>query len=112
MVNNNPYNLINLYFIVAKEKCEFELSLIDLTTENVKTENIEYDSTIYLTSDFYKKICAELYTLSDTVNITTKKSYVSFRIESQDFKGEITLRDNNSNFKKLGEQCEITVFLR
>ncbi len=55
--------------IVSKEKCEFQLSLIDLTTENMALDSIEYDSTIYLSSNFYKKICEELYTLSDTVNI-------------------------------------------
>lgn len=70
-------------------------------------DSIEYDSTIYLSSNFYKKICEELYSLSDTVNIRTKKSYASFGIENQDIKGEIAIRDNNSDLDKLNEQCEI-----
>ena len=70
-------------------------------------DSIEYDSTINLSSDFYKKICEELYTLSHTVNIRTKKSYASFGIENQDIKGEISIRDNNSVLDKLNEQCEI-----
>ena len=61
--------------------------LIHLITENVISEIKEYDSTIYLTSDF-NKICAKIYTLYDIVYITTKKFYVSFRIENQDIKFE------------------------
>ena len=44
----------------------------------------------------FTRICRELYTLNETVNIDTKKGYIKFSVKSENVGGSIKIEENDN----------------
>ena len=57
---------------------EFELKLMDITAENLGIPETEYDCTINMPSAEFQRICRDLSSIGDTVEIAVSKDGVRF----------------------------------
>lgn len=55
---------------------EFNLNLITIDSEHLSIPDTEYSSVVTINSAEFSKICKELFSLSETVQITTNPEYV------------------------------------
>lgn len=55
---------------------EFTLNLITIDSEHLAIPETEYQSVVSINSGEFSKICRELYSLSETVNVATTPDYV------------------------------------
>jgi proliferating cell nuclear antigen len=57
---------------------EFELKLMDITAENLGIPDTEYECTVRMPSSEFQRICRDLSTIGDTVEIAVTKDGVRF----------------------------------
>ena len=62
---------------------------------------------VTLSSSEFTRICRELYSLNETVNIETSKNSIKFSVNSENVGGSIKIEENDSN--NHDEQCFIQV---
>ena len=62
---------------------------------------------ITFSSSEFTRICRELYSLNETVNIETSKNSIKFSVNSENVGGSIKIEENDSN--NTDEQCIIQV---
>ena len=62
---------------------------------------------VTLSSSEFTRICRELYSLNETVNIETTKDSIKFSVNSESVGGSIKLEKNDSS--NLEEKCSIEV---
>ena len=62
---------------------------------------------ITMSSSEFTRICRELYSLNETVNIETTKDSIKFSVNSESVGGSIKLEKNDSS--NLEEKCSIEV---
>ena len=95
-----PSNL-NIQFENKKQKkiSDFSLSLITIDSEHLGIPDTNYSSIVTMSSSEFTRICRELYSLSETVEIETNKSYIKFSVKSEVVGGSIKIDANDSNEK-------------
>jgi proliferating cell nuclear antigen len=70
---------------------QFHLRLIQIDPEQLGIPDTEYNATICLTSVEYRRICTDMSTLGDTMDIAVSKEGLKFEIDGDIGKGSITL---------------------
>jgi proliferating cell nuclear antigen len=94
-----------LYILESKKTCEFEISLINIDQEHIGIPDTKYNSIVTLSSLEFGKICRELNSINETVNIEISKSYVKFYVNNESIGGGFTLEPNDS--EDADKQCII-----
>ena len=76
-----------------------------MDTEHLGIPDTKYNYIITLSSTEFSKICRELYSINETVNIETDKNYIKFYVNNENIGGGFTLEANDS--EDLDKQCII-----
>ena len=87
---------------------EFTLNLISLDVEHLAIPETEYSSLVSINSSEFTKICKELYSLNETLTISTNKQHVTFSVESEAGSGSIKLGNNESGNAEERTTLEVT----
>jgi proliferating cell nuclear antigen len=96
MADENPTHLKLIFENEKQERTtEFTLNLISLDVEHLAIPETEYSSVITLNASEFTKICKELYSLNETMTLTTHPDYVIFAVESEAGSGSIKLGSKN-----------------
>lgn len=69
--------------------------MITLDVEHLSIPETEYSSVVTINSNEFSKICRELFSLSETLTITTQVGQVHFSVESEAGSGRIKLGQND-----------------
>lgn len=78
----------------SERTTEFNLNLITIDSEHLAIPETEYQSVVTINSNEYSKICKELFSLSETVQIATNPEYVIFSVEGEVGSGSVKLGNN------------------
>ena len=70
---------------------EFNLNLITIDSEHLAIPETEYSSSVQLSTSEFSRICKELYSISETVTITTNPEFVQFNVEGDVGSGSVKL---------------------
>ena len=89
----------------SRKSCEFEISLITIDTEHLGIPDTKYTSLITMSSSEFSRICRELYSINETVNIEVDKNFIKFYVNNENIGGGFTLESNDSENSDL--QCKI-----
>lgn len=81
----------------SERTTEFNLNLITIDSEHLAIPETEYSSVVTINSAEFSKICKELFSLSETVSITTNPEYVQFSVEGEVGAGSVKLGHNDSD---------------
>jgi proliferating cell nuclear antigen len=76
---------------------EFNLNLITIDSEHLAIPETEYQSVVTINSNEYSKICKELFSLSETVQVTTNPEFVIFSVEGEVGSGSVKLGHNEGD---------------
>jgi proliferating cell nuclear antigen len=87
---------------------EFNLNLITIDSEHLAIPETEYQSVVTINSNEYSKICKELFSLSETVQVTTTPDYVMFAVEGEVGSGSVKLGQNEGNQQADQTVLEVT----
>ena len=87
---------------------EFTMNLIQLDNEHLAIPETEYSSIVSINSSEFTKICKELYSLNETLTITTSQEFVQFSVESEVGSGSIKIGANDSGPKEEQTTLEVT----
>ena len=87
---------------------EFNLNLITIDSEHLAIPETEYQSLVSINSSEFSKICRELYSLSETVNVVTTPEFVQFSVEGDIGTGSVKLGNNDSDRKEDQLTLEVT----
>jgi len=79
-----------------ERRTEFNLNLITIDSEHLAIPETEYQSVVSINSNEFSKICKELFSLSETVQVTTNPDYVEFSVEGEIGAGSVRLGKNES----------------
>jgi len=75
---------------------DFELKLMDIDSEHLGIPDTEYAATVKMPSSEFKRICADLSSIGDTVTISVSKDGVKFATTGDIGQANITCRQNTS----------------
>lgn len=87
---------------------EFNLNLITIDSEHLAIPETEYASVVTIHSGEFSKICKELFSLSETVQVTTTPEYVQFSVEGEVGSGSVKLGRNESEKREDQTLLEVT----
>lgn len=71
---------------------EFQLKLIQTSSEQLGIPNTTYSASIQLTSSEYRRICSDLSALGDSVALEISNQGIKFEVEGDIGKGSVTLK--------------------
>ncbi|EGR29791.1 proliferating cell nuclear antigen, putative [Ichthyophthirius multifiliis] len=91
----------------ATKISEFSLNLLSLDSEALGIPETEYSSTIEMPSSEFSRICKELSSISETVEIETSKETAKFSVSGDIGNGSITIKHNEG--EKEGEKVCLNV---
>lgn len=95
---NDSNNLTLVFEGKNNEKvCEFNLHLLTLDAEHLGIPEQEYAAEVKMSSLEFSKICRELGTVTDTLNIAVTKEYAKFAVTGNVGAGSVTMRSNLSD---------------
>ena len=83
------------------------MNLISLDAEHLAIPETEYSSVVSINSGEFNNICKELYSLNETLTITTAPESVTFAVESEAGSGSIKLQQSDNVSKE--EQTTLEV---
>jgi len=86
---------------------EFNLNLITIDSEHLAIPETEYQSVVTINSNEFSKICKELFSLSETVQVTTNSEFVQFSVEGEVGTGSVKLGQNESDKKEEQTMLEV-----
>lgn len=100
---------LKLIFENAKQErtTEFTLNLISLDVEHLAIPETEYSSKVSINASEFSKLCKELYTLNETMTITTHPDYCLFSVDSEAGSGSIKLGKNENGSSDDRLQLEV-----
>lgn len=104
--NSSKKNIFK-FFIEQKKQSEFNLSLITIDSEHLGIPETQYSAMVTMSSSEFTRICRELYSLNETVNIETTKTSIKFGVNGENVGGSIKIEANDSS--NLDEQTIIQV---
>ena len=106
---DNATHLKLIFENVKQERTtEFTLNLISLDVEHLAIPETEYSSVVSINSGEFNKICKELYSLNETLTISTNPQFVTFSVESEAGSGSIKLGNNDSGSIEERTTLEVT----
>lgn len=71
---------------------EYSLKLMDIDAETLNIDELDFDSTITMPSADFQKICRDLSTLSETLQITVTKEAVTFGAKGETGAGNVLVK--------------------
>jgi len=74
--------------------------LITIDSEHLAIPETEYSSLVTINSGEFTKICKELFSLSETVQISTSNDHVTFSVEGEVGSGSVKIGQNDSDKKE------------
>jgi proliferating cell nuclear antigen len=75
---------------------EFELKLMDITTENLGIPDTEYSATVKMSSTEFQRICKDLSSIGDTVEISVTKDGIKFSTVGDIGAANVICRQNST----------------
>ena len=87
---------------------EFNLNLITIDSEHLAIPETEYQSIVTINSNEFSRICKELFSLSETVQVATSQDFVQFSVEGEVGSGSVKLGKNDSDNKDEQTTLEVT----
>ena len=107
--DNNPTHLKLVFESKAEERTtEFQLNLISLDVDHLTIPATEYSSVVAINAGEFSKICRELYSLNETMTISTNADSVQFAVESEAGSGSIRIGVNEGMTKEQQTLIEVT----
>lgn len=98
---------------------EFELKLMDITSENLGIPDTEYSATVRMPASEFQRICKDLSSIGDTVEISVTKEGVRFATSGDIGAANVICRQNITADKPeeqtvvdMSEQVALTFALR
>mmetsp|Transcript_32345 Transcript_32345/g.52272 ORF Transcript_32345/g.52272 Transcript_32345/m.52272 type:complete len:264 (-) Transcript_32345:143-934(-) len=85
----------------------FELKLMDIDSEQLGIPDTKYHAIVKMPSTEFQKICKDLTSFGDSVNISVTKEGVKFSATGDIGTGNIMCRKNDSSDKKEEERVEV-----
>ncbi|OJD18901.1 proliferating cell nuclear antigen (pcna) [Emergomyces pasteurianus Ep9510] len=91
-------DVINLVFESAATDrlSEYDIKLMDIDQEHLAIPETEYAATVEMPSAEFRRICADLANLSESVTIEANKDGVKFSCQGEIGNGAITLRQHTN----------------
>lgn len=87
---------------------EFTMNLISLDVEHLAIPETDYSSVVSINAGEFTKICKELYSLNETMTISTNTDFVQFAVESEAGSGSIRLGANDGMSRDDATTLEVT----
>ena len=81
--------------------------MITIDSEHLGIPDTQYSAMVTMSSNEFTRICRELYSLNETVNIETTKTSIKFGVSGENVGGSIKIEADVS--ANLDEQTEIKV---
>merc|ERR1719454_285598 len=75
----------------------FSLKLMEIDSEHLGIPDTEYKTTVKMPSSEFQRISRDLAVLGDTLTISVSKDSVSFSVNGEIGKGEMTLRSSTAS---------------
>jgi len=75
---------------------EFELKMMDITVENLGIPDTEYSSTVRMSSAEFQRICKDLSSIGDTVEISVTKDGIKFATTGDIGSASVICRQNST----------------
>ena len=79
--------------------------MITIDSEHLGIPDTKYSSLITMSSSEFSRICRELYSINETVNIQADNNFVKFYVNNENIGGGFSLESNDSDNPEL--QCKI-----
>ena len=79
---------------------EFTMNLISLDVEHLAIPETEYCSVVAINANEFTKLCKELYSINETMTVSTHPEFVTFSVESEAGSGSIRLGINFSEIEE------------
>ncbi|KAK2801265.1 DNA polymerase delta processivity factor [Emmonsiellopsis sp. PD_5] len=91
-------DVINLVFesMDADRLSEYDIKLMDIDQEHLAIPDTEYAATVEMPSTEFRRICADLGNLSESVVIEASKDGVKFSCQGEIGNGAVTLRQHSN----------------
>ena len=106
---DNPTHLKLCFENTKTERMtEFTMNLISLDAEHLDIPETEYSSVVSINSGEFTKICKELYSLNETLTISTTADHVTFAVESEAGSGSIRIGGNDTEDREARTTVEVT----
>lgn len=83
------------------------MNLISLDVEHLAIPETEFSSVVSINSGEFTKICKELYSLNETLTISTNSDYVQFAVDSEAGSGSIRIGSNDSMSREENTSVEV-----
>jgi len=87
---------------------EFDLKLMDIDSEQLGIPDSEYEVTIEMPSSEFKRICQDLSTIGDTVNISAQKDHVKFSASGDIGTANVMIRPHTAADSEAKTSIEIS----
>eukprot|EP00118_Oscarella_pearsei_P025310 m.307966 g.307966 ORF g.307966 m.307966 type:complete len:276 (+) comp43140_c0_seq1:93-920(+) len=88
---------------------DYELKLMNIDQEHLGIPETDYDCVIQIPSGEFQRICRDLSTIGESVEIACTKDGVRFSVAGDVGSGSVTLRQNATIDKEEGSQVTITM---
>lgn len=93
LAEDSPDNVMTIFEDKKKERVsEYSLKLMDIDSEFLKIDDMDYDSVINMPSGEFAKIVRDLKNLSESLNIIVTKESVKFSAEGENGTGSVVLK--------------------
>lgn len=93
LAEDSPDNVMTIFEDKKKERVsEYSLKLMDLDSEFLKIDEMEYDTTITMPSAEFSKIVKDLKNMSESLAIIVTKDSIKFTSEGESGSGSVVLK--------------------
>lgn len=75
---------------------EFELKLMDISSENLGIPETEYAASVRMSSSEFQRICKDLSSIGDTVEMSVTKDGIKFSTSGDIGSASVICRQNNA----------------
>lgn len=97
LAEDKPDSVMTIFEDKTKERVsEYSLKLMDIDSEFLNIDDMDYDSVINMSSSEFSKIVKDLKNLSESLNIVVSKDSVKFSSEGESGSGSIVLKQSAS----------------
>ncbi len=87
---------------------EFDLKLMDIDSEQLGIPDSDYDATVKMPSSEFQRICKDLSTIGDTVQISVQKDAVKFSTKGDIGAATVMCRPNKSADSEEYTEIDVT----
>ncbi|QBM88361.1 proliferating cell antigen [Metschnikowia aff. pulcherrima] len=93
MADDSPDSVVTIFEDKKRERVsEYQLKLMDIDSEFLRIDDMQYDSVINMPAGEFAKIVRDLKNLSESLSIVVTKDLVKFGAEGEAGKGSVVLK--------------------